>query len=454
MAMDVTSNTGAFGNHGGETLGCRSGALAWSRCRTKRCTGRAVYTNTPPAGACRGYGAAQPTFAIESAIDELAGKLGMTPLELRRRNAVQPGDNLAVSGAPGDECLGSYGLDQCLDNVQSALEAGPASGQSVPAPEGPEWSTGVGYAMSLYDTSPPTEHRSEASLELLPDGTYLVRVGTCEFGNGTTTSHVQFAATVLGTSVDRVAIRHGDTAESGWDTGAFAQTGLFVAGRAVAYAAEGLRTRILEFAERLDDGRVELLVDSVAVGDRRIPLDELWRLADAEGVALSQARKAYGSPISVGFNVTGVRAAVNSITGEIRLLQVAHAVDAGTVINPQQLRGQVEGGVAMGIGFAMTEWWQMDDRGTVRNPGIRMYRIPNFADVPTIQVFFAEDADTVGPFGAKGCAESPIDPVAPAIANAVADATGVRLRDLPLVPPLIFERLYEVYLQRTAATSG
>lgn len=449
MAMDVTSNTGAYGNHGGETLACSSGALAWYRCRNKRFTGRAVYTNTPPAGACRGYGAAQPTFAVESAVDELAGLLALSPMEFRRRNAVVPGDNLAVGGAPTDECLGSYGLDQCLDAVQGAIE----SGLSLPVPDGPEWSTGEGYAMSMYDTSPPTEHRSEASLELLPDGTYLVRVGTCEFGNGTTTSHLQFAAAVLDTAMDRVAIRHGDTAESGWDTGAFAQTGLFVAGRAVAYAAQGLRTRILDYAERLaDDGeRVALLADAVTVGDRRIGLDELWARADADGVALSQSRKAYGSPISVGFNVTGVRAAVNSITGEIRLLQVAHAVDAGTVINPQQLRGQVEGGVVMGIGFAMTEWWQMDDRGTVLNPGIRMYRIPNFADVPPIEVFFAEVEDTVGPFGAKGCAESPIDPVAPAIANAVADATGVRLRDLPLVPPLIFEQLYKSYLQRTAA---
>ena len=448
MAIDVTSNTGAYGNHGGETLGASSAALAWYRCRNKRFSGRAVYTHTVPAGAIRGYGAAQPTFAMESAIDELAGLLGLTPLEFRRRNAVQPGDNLAVGGAPIDECLGSYGLDQCLDMVQSAIESGP----SLPAPEGPEWSTGIGYAMSMYDTSPPTEHRSEASVELLPDGTYLVRVGTCEFGNGTTTSHVQFAAASLSTSMNRVAIRYGDTAESGWDTGAFAQTGLFVAGRAVTFAAQGLRARLLEYAERLfgEGSSVELLDDSVVSDGQQITLAELWQRADAEGVALSQARKAYGSPVSVGFNVTGVRAAVNSVTGEIRLLQVSHAVDAGTVINPQQLRGQVEGGVAMGIGFAMTEWWQMDDQGTVLNPGIRMYRIPNFADVPPIQVYFADDVDSVGPFGAKGCAESPIDPVAPAIANAVADATGVRIRELPLVPPLIFAQLYDAYCERVS----
>ena len=225
-----------------------------------------------------------------------------------------------------------------------------------------------------------------------------------------------------------------------------------MAGRAVTFAAQGLRARLLEYAERLfgEGSSVELLDDSVVSDGQQITLAELWQRADAEGVALSQARKAYGSPVSVGFNVTGVRAAVNSVTGEIRLLQVSHAVDAGTVINPQQLRGQVEGGVAMGIGFAMTEWWQMDDQGTVLNPGIRMYRIPNFADVPPIQVYFADDVDSVGPFGAKGCAESPIDPVAPAIANAVADATGVRIRELPLVPPLIFAQLYDAYCERVS----
>lgn len=446
ISVDITSNTGAYGNHGGETLGAGSASIAWYRCRNKSYSGRAVYTNTVPAGAIRGYGMAQPTFAVESAIDELAALLEMSPMEFRRRNAVQPGDNLAVSGAPIDECLGSYGLDQCFDMVQEKIEAGP----SLPAPAGEEWSTGVGYAMSMYETSPPTEHRSEASLELLPDGSYLIRVGTCEFGNGTTTSHVQFAAAALGTSMDRVAIRQGDTAESGWDTGAFAQTGLFVAGRAVASAAEGLRSRILDYARRLADlgaqgGEVQLLADSVMIGDRRIPLDELYRSADADGIALSQARKAYGSPVSVGFNVTGVRLAANSVTGEIRLLQIAHGLDAGTVINPQQLRGQVEGGVTMGIGFALTEWFQMDDQGNILNPGLRMYRMPNYADVPPIQVCFAKDTDAIGPFGAKGCAESPIDPVAPAIANALADATGVRIRDLPLVPPLIFERLYDSY---------
>ena len=448
MALDVTSNTGAYGNHGGETLGASSSPLAGYRCRNKQFTGRAVYTNVVPAGAIRGYGAAQPTFAMESAIDELALKLGMSPLELRRINGVKPGDTIGVGAAPNDDVMASYGLDQCFDMVASAIESGP----SLPAPQGREWSTGVGYGMAMYDTSPPTEHRSDASVEVLPDGTYLLRVGTCEFGNGTTTSHVQFAAAALRTSMDRVAIRHGDTAESGWDTGAFAQTGLNVAGRAVTYAADGLRARILEYAGRFasEGDHVELLTDSVVVGDQQISLAELWRRADADGVSLSQARRAYGTPISVGFNVTGVRAAVNSITGEIRLLQVAHAVDAGVVINPQQLRGQVEGGVAMGIGFAMTEWHQMSEDGTILNPGIRMYRMPNFADVPPIQVYFSEDVDGIGPFGAKGCAEAPIDPVAPAIANAVADATGVRIRELPLVPPLIFERLYENYMQESA----
>ena len=137
----------------------------------------------------------------------------------------------------------------------------------------------------------------------------------------------------------------------------------------------------------------------------------------------------------------GVRLAINTSTGEIVFLQVAHAVDAGTVINPMALRGQVEGAVVMGIGGAVTEWFQTGPRGEVHNPGLRMYRIPNFADAPRVEVYVPGTADKFGPYGAKGAGEPPIDPVAPAIANAIADATGVRLRDLPFAPPLIFAAL-------------
>jgi len=437
MQMDVTSNTGAYGNHGGETLWASTNSMKWYRCRNKRYTGRAVYTNNVPAGAMRGYGAAQPTFAMESAIDELARKLGIDPLAMRRLNAVGPCDNMALGRAPADDALGGYALDQLFDLVEGALK----KGESIAPPDGDDWVVGSGVAMSMFESSPPTEHRSEASVELLPDGTYHLAVGTCEFGNGTTTVHAQFAASALKTTVDRISLSHGDTATSGWDTGAFASTGLNIAGKAVALAATALHDRILEYTAHrwhLPVENCRLGVDGVRCGDRFISMAELSAVADADGMALSQARRAYGSPISNGFNVHGARVAVNRLTGEVTLLQSVAAVDAGVVVNPAQARGQVEGAVAMGIGFALTEWLQNGDNGEVLNAGLRMYRIPNFADTPRIEVLFAKSEDSFGPFGAKGVGEPPIDPVAPAIANAIHDATGVRFRDLPFTPPRIY----------------
>ena len=440
MQMDVTSDTGAYGNHGGETLYASTGALGWYRCRNKQYDGRAVYTNNMPSGAMRGYGAVQPTFAVESALDELALLLGIDPLALRRKNMVLPGDDIGISAEPSDDAMGTYVLDQLCDLVEAAL----GRGNGVAPPEGPDWVVGTGYAMSMFESSPPTEHRSEASVALLGDGTYEVRVGTCEFGNGTTTAQAQFTATSLGTTVDRVSVLHGDTGTSGWDTGAFASAGLNVAGKAVALAAEGLATKVASYAARAlgtDSRDCVLERDGVRAGDAYISLVDLSASAHAAGVTLGQARRAYGSPISNGFNVHGVRLAVNSVSGEITLLQVVHAVDAGVVINPMQLRGQVEGAVVMGIGSALTEWFQQGPHGEVLNPGLRMYRIPNFADCPRVEVLFAEEVDEHGPFGAKGAGEPPIDAVAPAIANAIQDATGVRFRQLPFTPPLIYAAL-------------
>ena len=440
MQMDVTSNTGAYGNHGGETLYASTGALTWYRCRNKRYDGRAVYTNNVPSGAMRGYGAVQPTFAVESAMDELARRIGMEPLEFRRRNMVVPGDDIGIHEGPGDDVIADYALDQCIDLVEAAL----ARGNGVEAPAGDDWAVGTGFAISMFESSPPTEHRSEASVTLMEDGTYQVNVGTCEFGNGTTTAQAQFAAASLSTTIDRVTVLHGDTETSGWDTGAFASAGLNVAGKAVALASAALAHRVLGYAARrlgVDVEACTLEADGVRAGDVFISLVDLRAAAAAEGVTLAQARRSYGSPISNGFNAHGVRLAVNTTTGEITLLQVAHAVDAGVVINPMQLRGQVEGAVTMGIGGTLTEWFQTGPQGEVLNPGLRMYRIPNFADTPPIEVHYAVQRDSYGPFGAKGAGEPPIDPVAPAIANALHDATGVRFRDLPFTPPLIFAQL-------------
>jgi putative selenate reductase molybdopterin-binding subunit len=188
--------------------------------------------------------------------------------------------------------------------------------------------------------------------------------------------------------------------------------------------------------------------DGVVCGDRRLSLAELLAAAHRRGIRFTEARKAYGSPRSVTSNTHGFRIAVHRVTGEIRILYSVQATDAGVVINPEQVRGQIEGGVAQGIGFTLTENFHVDDNGVMVNPNLRNYRIPTYADIPRTEVLLVETTDSVGPMHAKGIAECCINPVAPALANALADATGVRYRELPLTPERIYRRLGTTQLIR------
>jgi CO/xanthine dehydrogenase Mo-binding subunit/aerobic-type carbon monoxide dehydrogenase small subunit (CoxS/CutS family) len=444
IQLRIVSNTGAYGNHGGETLfhAC-SESVALYRCPNKKIDAYTVYTNTVPSGAIRGYGLTQTVFAVECAMDELARALDMDPVELRRRNVVQPGDPmLALGDEPNDGEIGSYGLDQCIDIVRGAM----ARGNGVAAPDGGDWLTGEGIAFAMHDTAPPTEHRSETRITLREDGAYELSVGTAEFGNGTTTQHAQIAATELGTTISRMHIVQSDTDRTGYDTGAFASTGTSVASKATFLAGEALRERILEFAaEHTQVGRELCRMDDDAVicGEVRVPLTDLWRAAEESGHQLALSRKAYGSPRSVAFNVHGLRIAVHRVTGEVMILQSVHAADAGTVINPMQLRGQVEGAVAQGLGWALYERIVIDEKGQIVNPQFRNYRIPAYADIPRTEIYFADTSDPLGPLGAKGMGECPINPVPPALANALEDATGIRFREMPFRPDLIYRPIFE-----------
>ncbi|MDX2675470.1 molybdopterin-dependent oxidoreductase [Streptomyces soliscabiei] len=436
------SNTGAYGNHGGETLYAGGAAVMIYRCPNKKYDAFSVYTNTVPSGALRGYGMTQPAFAVESAMDELALALHIDPLELRRRNIVRAGDPLvALHDGPDDVTFTEDGLARCIDLVDRAL-AGTAG---EPSP-GPEWLVGTGVASSLHETAPPTEHISEAWVTLGDDLVYEVAVGTVEFGEGTSTAHVQIAADQLGTTPARIRLVQSDTDRTGFDTGAFASAGLFVSGNAVLRAADAVRDRILEYAAAYTGVHVVMcsLADrDVVCGDRRVPLAELVASARARGIRFTAARKAYGSPRSVTSNTQGFRIAVHRVTGEIRILHSVQATDAGVVVNPAQVRGQVEGGVAQGIGFALTENHHIDADGVMVNPNFRNYRIPTYADVPRTDVLLVDSTDSVGPLRSKGMAECCINPVAPALANALRDATGVRFRALPLTPERIYRRIAE-----------
>ncbi|MGO9516803.1 MAG: molybdopterin-dependent oxidoreductase [Candidatus Korobacteraceae bacterium] len=443
LQLRIVSNTGAYGTHGGTTLFHSTGeSVAVYRCPNKKIDAYAVYTNTVPAGAFRGYGLSQTIFAVESAMDELARGLNMDPFEFRHRNVIRPGDPMTSLGwGAHDVDYGSYGLDQCLDLVRDAL----ARGKGLARPEGDEWLVGKGVALAMIDCAPPTEHRSEACLSLEADGNYHLTIGSPEIGNGSTTVRHQIVATVLGTSAERVISIQSDTDRTGYDTGPFGSTGTTVAAKAVHAAAESLRDRVLDFAaghSGTDRDKCRLEPDAVVCDGARIRLADLYNAARQGGQLLRVVRKAHGTPRTVAFNVHGFWIAVHSVTGEIKILQSVQAVDAGVVINPQQLRGQVEGSIAQGLGWALYEKMVFDQDGRVVNPTFRNYRIPAYADIPRSEVYFARTTDVFGPLGAKSMSEAPINPVAPALANALADATGIRFHDLPLAPDRIYRVIF------------
>jgi len=445
MELCVISNTGAYGNHGGETLYAACGeAVAVYRCANKKVDGFTAYTNMVPAGAIRGYGMTQTIFAVESAMDEIARSLKIDPYEFRRINMVTPDDQMiAESEAATDTEFGSYGLDQCVDLVQAAMQRG----NGVKRPLGADWLEGQGMAISMHGSVPPTEHRSEARLGLGEDGNYHLAIGTAEFGNGTTTVHQQIVSSVLNSTASRVCVVQSDTDSTGYDTGAFASAGTVVAGNAVRLAAEALRDRMLAFASKnYSVGRdaCRLEHDAISYNGTRVSLAEFSAAARQAGRQMESVRKAYGTPRSVTFQVQGFRIAVNRITGEIVILQSVHGADGGVIINPMQCRAQIDGAIAQGLGWSLQEKMVFDDAGRMINPTFRNYRIPAFADVPVrSEIYFAKTYDAFGPLGAKSMSEAPIYPIAPALANALTDATGIRFFDSSLTPDKIYRRIFE-----------
>ena len=305
-----------------------------------------------------------------------------------------------------DIIYGSYGLDQCLDLVEAAMQA-------EPSPHGlsADWLIGEGMALTMIDTVPPGGHIADATIAMRADGGFDLTVGTAEFGNGTSTVHRQIAATALATTVDQIRLLQSDTAHGGHDTGAYGSTGTFVAGRATQAAADNLAAL----------------------------------MTDGNGDLLSASGTSAGTPRSVAFNVQAFRIAVNKRSGELTILKSVQAADAGRVANPMQLRGQIEGGVAQSLGATLYEEMVIDATGRVVNPKFRDYHLPSFADCPRTEVLFAQTTDSIGPMGAKSMSESPYNPVAAAMGNALFDATGIRFTQTPFKPDRLFAKLNEKF---------
>ncbi len=418
----------------------------------------AVYTNNPPAGAFRGFGVTQSAFAVESTMDILAEALGMDPVALRRKNALRVG----ATTATGQVLRESVGLLACLDAVERRVwdlyredrEAGwqhPDDRESPWAPrvhpDRPHKVRAWGVAAAFKNTGlgGGAPDKATAAVAAFPDGTVEVRIASAEIGQGLVGVLAQIAAEELGLPLHRVRVYLSDTdvTPDGGPTTASRQT--FVSGNACRYAARQLREVLtLVAAERLDVAPAEVRFEegTVWANGHRVDFAQVVRWAQEEGRETELAYE-YWAPetrplgqggdmhVAFSFGVQAAEVEVDTETGEVRVLRVVSAHDVGRAINPLMLLGQIEGGIVMGLGNALTEHFIVEEgQPWVRRLG--QYRMPNIEHMPEMISVIVEDEVQAGPYGAKGVGELPSIPTSPAITNAIYNAVGVRILTLPV----------------------
>jgi CO/xanthine dehydrogenase Mo-binding subunit len=376
-----------------------------------------------PAGAFRGYGATQGTFAVECHLDEIANKLNLDYGELLKRHLITPADEILIGREHEFHIIGSYGMPKAIDRVMEAMDYQPGK---PPIVEGCR-RRGIGFAASMLASGLAKIYTSTARMSLKEDGRYELRTGAADIGTGSDTTLRQIAAEVLETTVEQIDLIAADTQQAPFDCGSYASSTLFIGGQAVKLAAQALRSLLEEVATTL----------SISPGEPRV----LAQVAIARGFILAAEKSFSTDQVSLTFAFLGVEVEVDTETGRITLLRCVQAVDLGQAINPRVCIGQVQGGVAMGIGYALTEELKRDELGQTLNPSLRTYRIPLARDLPNLEVILVETADIYGPFGAKGVGEIGVNCPAPAIANAVFHATGVRFTEIPLTPERVWRGL-------------
>lgn len=439
--MEAIANTGAYGNHAPTVVfltGCYP--LGLYRCPHQRFLGLSVYTNTMPAGAFRGYGATQGTFAVESQMDEIAEKLGIDPIELRQKNIIQPHDIIRLGREEAHDhfhLIGSYGVPECFNKVTQALNYVPGMQPSVNG----HLQRGVGFAVSMQGSGLAKIHSAGVKLSLKNDGKYELRTGAVDVGTGADTALRQIAAQVLGVTVADIELIAGDTHNTPFDAGSYASATTYISGKAVNKAAITMRSQILEFAAKVLDTQPEnitLTADKALASQQEITLQELvTRNQQPFVVEVEHA----ANESSLTFAVQGAEVEVDTETGRINVLRCVQAIDVGTAINPRICHGQATGGIVMGLGYALSEELLINDSGRILNPALRTYRLPTAKDTPQMEIFLVEQPDPYGPFGAKGIGEIGTNCTAAAIANAVAHATGVRLTQIPMTPERVWQAL-------------
>jgi len=438
-ALDIytLSNSGAYSEHGPTTVGLsghKSIPLYSGSLEAYRFAYDVVYTNRQASGAYRGYGATQGTFAVESAVNELAEKLGMDPTLLRDINMVKQGMQMP---AYYNEIANSCALDRCMDTCRKIFDWN----AKYPVRDmGNGKVRCAGVAMSMQGSGVSNVDVGSATLRLGDDGTYNLIIGAADMGTGCDTTLAQIAAEVLQCSMEDIAVFGADTDISPYDSGSYASSTAYITGKAVEKAGRKLVENICKLAATMFD---------CAESDVRFEGSQVSRISTGETLSIQEiatksqcgnnisldVTETHYSPVSPPpFMVTMVEIELDRLTGEVKLLDTKAVVDSGTLLNPAIARVQAEGGLAQAIGHTLTENLNYTKTGALIENSFMQYKIPTRLDVGRIQVEFEHTFEPTGPFGAKSIGEIVINTPGPAIAHAIYRATGVWHRELPITP--------------------
>lgn len=447
-AMDVytLSNTGAFGEHGPTTVGLtgHKSIPLYGKIEAFRFAFDVVYTNVMSAGAYRGYGATQGIFAVESAVDELAAKMGVSAMELREKNLVKEGQVMpAYYNEPANSCA----LDRCLARAKEMI----GWDEKYPVRDmGNGKVRSVGAAMAMQGSGISGVDTGAVAIKVNDDGFYSLMIGASDMGTGCDTILAQMAADCLDCEMDQIIVSGVDTDISPYDCGSYASSTTYVTGMAVIKTCESLKNKIMERgAQYLEVPAEEVEFDGKKVvhlpSGKEISLKEIGNNVMCNSNEPLMASEANSSPISPPPFMAGIaEIELDKETGKVELVDYVAVVDCGTVVNPALARVQVEGGIAQGIGMALYEDVVYNKDGKNFSNSFMQYKIPTRLDVGDIRVEFESSYEPTGPFGAKSIGEIVINTPSPAIANAIYNATHVRLRELPMTAEKIYRGMQEL----------
>lgn len=472
--MRILSDTGAYGCHaltvtgntGQKSMALYVGDGPYRKSPNIRFYADVVYTNTPPAGAFRGYGVPQGFWPVERHMEKIARDLGINPLEFRLKNTIRSGEFHPFSTAwnegrePHPEIVNSVGLEQCVQEGKTAIGWDDKFGNDHWHLAGKSGSKrrGIGVALVMQGTAIPYLDMGGASIKMNEDASFNLLIGATDLGTGTDTVLAQMAAEVLGVPTDDILVYASDTDITPFDKGAYASSTTYISGTAVVRAAQMAAERIKIRAAKILNGEMEKPGGGGIIKPDEISLRDKFAFApDGRSVSLTEIALdtlhhneqeqimgigSYVSPAAPPpFAAQFAEVTIDIETGAVNVDKLIMAVDSGVIVNPQTASGQIEGGMIQALGYSVCEEMVYDEKGRARERDFKDYHIFRANEIPELEAIFVETFEPTHPFGIKAVAEIPMDGVAPAVGNAILDALGVNMDEIPITPEKIWRTL-------------